>query len=144
MIHCDPDVMKQIQAMLVRNLAARRGGVNTDTGVEHGFIAYSAGGRIGVTAVVPGKYDEVTVTAPAGATVIAFFHTHPPSSASQTGFGNAVPSKFDRERATDNRIIYYTYTGAGKFGATQFNGRNATNPDGQPRVIAPASCPKKK
>lgn len=144
MIHCDPVVRKQINKMIMQNYSARSGGLNTDTGVEHGFIVYrDSSGKIAVTNIAKGTHDNVNVPPPpAGSTWIAFIHTHPPSPSNATGFANATPSRFDRDASIKDKNITYTYTGPGNYNSTLFNGRNPTNPNGSPRIISPPKCPK--
>ena len=146
MIHCDPLVKKQIERMIVQNYSARRGGFSTNTGVEHGFIAYrDSSGKVAVTEIAKGTRDSVEVPPPpAGSEWIAFFHTHPPSPSDSIGFANANPSPADQAASTQDKNITYTYTGSGNYNATLFNGRNPTTPNGKPRIIAPAKCPKSK
>ena len=146
LIHCLPGVAAQIGAMLVKDLASRRGGVNTDTANEHAFVAYEDNaGKIQVTQIAVGTRDSVSVSPPRNAKQLAFFHTH--GAVASGDFRGLRPSEEDISNANANGLIYYVYAPPGRSGYI-YNPKNPKEIDksGKPkksnRIIPIPKCPK--
>jgi hypothetical protein len=139
MIHCNPDVKKQIESVLSR---ARAFGMSYPDR-EFGFTVEQVDGQIKVGSILQGEGE---IRYPVTTNTIAYFHTHPISR-------RAYPSGKDINAANGNTIegtikqkhINYVYAiNEGVVNSALYNGNRSTTSNGKPRVITPAECPKKK
>jgi hypothetical protein len=137
MIHCDPDVKKQIQAFLGQITAFSRSYPNN----ELGFEVERVDGQINVNPIR--RSDNFREFTPRlNGNTLALIHHHPS--------GNATPSGNDMNLARGNnpagrKLVVYSYAiDEGAVRAKLFNGNNPTDKNGKPRIVTPADCPKKK